>query len=390
MKRIFALAALLAVGSLSNVFAQSEETDDNFSYNWVGLQGGANMTFSNVDKCKLISPMGGFQLGRYFIPGIGARLSVQGGKARAGHYDFAGNSDHIFKYNYISTNADLLLNITQLVNPSQSRVFNFAIVGGVGFSNAWDMADMKKTLAAVNMTPTWKNGHTCVVDTRVGAIFDFKLPKNWGLNLEIDGNAYGDKWNGLDNNRMDWQLTGMIGVNYRWTCKHKQKPEIVEEPVEVAPVEQWATRIDTTWYNDTEYDVVTRDRDIKKEVFFNLGSDSVYADFDAQLDAVAEFLKGVKDGEISIVGYSDKETGSAKFNMALSEKRAKAVKKALVARGVDASTIKSVEWMGDTEQPYAENDKNRMCIIKGHGVYTDKDPRTVKKFRTKEVRYRVK
>lgn len=388
MKRIFALAALLAAGSLGNVFAQSEESDDNFSYNWVGLQGGANMTFSEVDKCDLISPMGGFQLGRYFIPGVGARLSVQGGKARAGYHYFAGNSDHIFKFNYISTNADLLLNITQLINPSQNRLFNFALVGGVGFSNAWDMANMKSKLAEVNMAPTWKDGRACVVDTRIGAIFDFNLSRHWGLNLEIDGNAYGDKWNGMDNHRMDWQLTAMVGVSYKWTCKHKQKPEVVEF-TEIAPAEQWATRVDTTWYDETVYDEVMRDRDIKKEIFFNIASDNINADFNAQLDAVAEFLKGVKNGEISIVGYSDKETGSAKFNMALSEKRAKAVKKALVERGVDASTIKSIEWKGDTEQPNAQNDKNRVCIIKGHGVYTDKDPRTVKKFRTKEVRYRV-
>ena len=389
MKRIFALAALLAVGSLSNVFAQDEETDDNFAYNWVGLQGGGNMTFSKVDKCKLMSPMGGFQLGRYFIPGIGARLSVQGGKARAGVHDFAMNRDHIFKFNYISANADLLLNVSQLASPSQSRVFDFVLVGGVGYANSWDKADMTKTLAAVNMTPTWDKGHCNAFDARVGAIFDFKLSKHWGLNLEIDGNAYSDKWNGLDDNRMDWQLTGMIGVSYKWTCKHKQKVEPVEIPAPVATAEQWATRIDTTWYDDTEYDVVTRDRDITKEIFFGLASDDVRDDFNAQLDAMAEFLKGVKNGEISIVGYSDKETGTAKFNMALSEKRAKAVKKALVERGVDAKTIKSVEWKGATEQPFAENDKNRVCIIKGHGVYTDKDPRTVKKFRTEQVRYRV-
>lgn len=389
MKKIYALAALLAVGSLSNAFAQSEETDENLSYNWVGLQGGANMTFSNVDKCKLISPMGGFQLGRYFIPGVGARLSVQGGKARAGYYYFVDNSQHTFKFNYISTNADLLLNITQLFNPSSTRVFNFALVGGVGFANAWDKADMKKALAATNRTSTWDKGHACVFDTRVGAIFDFKVSKHWGLNLEIDGNAYNDKWNGMNEHHMDWQLTGMIGVNYRWSCKRKEKPAPVEVFEEVAPVEQWATRIDTTWYDETVYDEVTRDRDIKKEVFFGLASDSVHADFNTQLDAVANFLKGVKNGELVVVGYSDKGTGTPKVNMAISEKRAKAVKKALVQRGVDASTIKTVEWKGDTEQPYAENDKNRVCIIKGHGIYTDKDPRTVKKFRTKEVRYRV-
>jgi hypothetical protein len=52
--------------------------------------------------------------------------------------------------------------------------------------------------------------------------------------------------------------------------------------------------------------------------------------------------------------------------------------------------IKSVEWKGDTVQPYPnDNDKNRLSVITGHGVYTDKEKVVTKKFRTKEVRYQV-
>ena len=51
--------------------------------------------------------------------------------------------------------------------------------------------------------------------------------------------------------------------------------------------------------------------------------------------------------------------------------------------------IKSIEWKGDTEQPYADNDKNRLSVITGHGIYTDKEKVVTKKFRTKEVRERV-
>lgn len=110
----------------------------------------------------------------------------------------------------------------------------------------------------------------------------------------------------------------------------------------------------------------------------------------AQITEVAEFLKGVENGEITITSYADKKTGNPKINMGYSKKRAESTRKALIQAGVDEKMIKSVEWKGDTVQPYPENDKNRVSIITGHGVYTDKDPKTVKKFRTKEVRYRVK
>jgi hypothetical protein len=50
----------------------------------------------------------------------------------------------------------------------------------------------------------------------------------------------------------------------------------------------------------------------------------------------------------------------------------------------------TAEYFGDTVQPFAENDKNRVTIITATGLKDVKDKYTVKKYRTKEVRYRVK
>jgi hypothetical protein len=63
--------------------------------------------------------------------------------------------------------------------------------------------------------------------------------------------------------------------------------------------------------------------------------------------------------------------------------------KALTDAGVPASAITS-NYFGDTVQPFAENDKNRVTIIVADGQKEGKDKKMVKKFRTKEVRYRVK
>ena len=77
-----------------------------------------------------------------------------------------------------------------------------------------------------------------------------------------------------------------------------------------------------------------------------------------------------------------KETG-------LSKKDAEKAVKALTEAGVDPS-IMTAEYFGDTVQPFAENDKNRVTIITATGLKDVKDKYTVKKYRTKEVRYRVK
>ena len=63
--------------------------------------------------------------------------------------------------------------------------------------------------------------------------------------------------------------------------------------------------------------------------------------------------------------------------------------KAHVNAGVD-KRISTAEYFGDTVQPFAENDKNRVSIITATGLKDVKDKYTVKKYRTKEVRYRVK
>lgn len=64
-----------------------------------------------------------------------------------------------------------------------------------------------------------------------------------------------------------------------------------------------------------------------------------------------------------IVGYADKATGTPQYNKELSMKRAQAVKDALVELGLDEKNIE-LKAIGDTEQPFDENDYNRVVIIK--------------------------
>ena len=66
------------------------------------------------------------------------------------------------------------------------------------------------------------------------------------------------------------------------------------------------------------------------------------------LDAVAAEVKKRKDGaRIVIVGHAD-TSGSEKYNMKLSQKRANTVRDGLVARGIDGSMIR-IEARGESE-----------------------------------------
>ena len=67
---------------------------------------------------------------------------------------------------------------------------------------------------------------------------------------------------------------------------------------------------------------------------------------------------------IKVIGYADKKTGTSDYNRSLSEKRAKAVAKELIEKyGISSDQI-TIEWKGSDEQPYGENNWNRVVIMR--------------------------
>ncbi|WP_456382550.1 OmpA family protein [Hydrogenimonas sp.] len=86
---------------------------------------------------------------------------------------------------------------------------------------------------------------------------------------------------------------------------------------------------------------------------FPFNSAEIPADETADIDRVAEFLKKHPKVTAILEGHTDSK-GAAAYNMQLSKRRAEAVKKAIVERGVEASRLK-VEAYGET-RPIASND----------------------------------
>ena len=83
----------------------------------------------------------------------------------------------------------------------------------------------------------------------------------------------------------------------------------------------------------------------------------------ANLSYIAETMKNDTTLNIVLKGYADKNTGTASYNKSLSVKRAEAVKDVLVNTfGIDDSRIET-EGLGDTEQPYTENNWNRVVLF---------------------------
>ncbi len=369
-KRIMAFAAL-GVALAGSALAQERATYEHYPHGFIGIQGGGQTTFTNYDNLKLITPTASIYGGYWFTNVVGARLHVNGMWNKGG----VKQTSQKYDYNYVTTDLDLMLNLTTMFGKKDYYPLNVYLIGGAGLNTAWNNDDAL-AIGKTVLNDAW-DGTKLSHNARVGVQLDYNIIRNLSVNLEVAANSLNDRFNSKRGGGDDWQLTAQVGVAFKFG--HKKKP---------IPQEGWETRIDTTWYDDVTYKEVTRARDIKREIFFEIRSDSIDNE-DAQITAVAEFLKTVKDAEITIAAYADKGTGNPKINMEYSKKRALSTQRKLIERGVDPNVFKNVEWKGDTVQPFAENDKNRVSIITGKGVYADKDRVVTKKFRTKEVRYRV-
>jgi outer membrane protein OmpA-like peptidoglycan-associated protein len=74
------------------------------------------------------------------------------------------------------------------------------------------------------------------------------------------------------------------------------------------------------------------------DVLFDTGKAQLNSGADRKLDQLAQFLNEHKDRRVQIDGFTD-SVGSDSYNEQLSQRRADAVKAALISRGIDPSRI---------------------------------------------------
>lgn len=379
IKKLFALA-LLATGIAAPAMAQESSATEKdykpFPHMFIGIQGGGQTTFTNYNNAKLITPNTAVSLGGWFTPVVGSRLHVSGMWNKGGFK--GGDNDYKYDYKYVTTDFDLMLNLVTLFGRKDYYPVNLYLIGGIGLNYAWDNDD---AFARKTDMPRAYKDDLFSHNARVGAQLDVNLHKNVSLNLEVDANSLGDRFNSKVNGSDDWQLTASLGLAVKFGYKKAKK--VVAAPVE----EEWATRMDTIWYDDVVESARVEDGKMTWNVFYPIDKSDFRAE--AQLKAIGEFLKDHRECKVDVKSYADKGTGNPSYNKKLAAQRAEKAVKALVDAGVPKSSITSSSY-GDTVQPFSENDKNRVSIIVATGLKDVKDKQSVKKFRTKEVRYRVR
>lgn len=94
--------------------------------------------------------------------------------------------------------------------------------------------------------------------------------------------------------------------------------------------------------------VVTYPLDVK----FDVGTATIRHESEANIKAFASLMKQHPEGRVEIQGHTD-NTGDAKYNVTLSQKRADSVMKALIASGAVADHLSAKGFGG--EQPIGDN-----------------------------------
>ena len=99
----------------------------------------------------------------------------------------------------------------------------------------------------------------------------------------------------------------------------------------------------------------------KRSIFFDYDSFEVKDTYRPILEAHAGYLMAKRDAKVVIQGNTD-DRGSREYNLALGQKRAEAVRKALAVMGVADGQLEAVSFgeekprtEGDTEAAYADN-----------------------------------
>ena len=103
----------------------------------------------------------------------------------------------------------------------------------------------------------------------------------------------------------------------------------------------------------------------RRDVFFTIGKsyfNQLKPAEKAKVKEVADYLKANPNATVEVTGYADIGTGNPTINKRLSKQRAQAIYNALVKTyKISASRIK-VDSKGDTIQPFAKEEENRVVI----------------------------
>jgi outer membrane protein OmpA-like peptidoglycan-associated protein len=384
MKKILIVSTLL-LGLAINANAQQENCGGKgrlHSWNYVEAQGGLQMTATDAPMDKLLTPTVSLSFGHYFTPAVGARIGVNAWQSKSGFDEKTlapWVPDVYYKWKYITPSVDLLLNLSNILDPkNHDQLMNVIFVGGVGVNYAWDNSELRALNLPFEQTPLTSLDE-CRLSHNVRAGLRVETRQSWpfGVSLEVAANNVEDRFNAKFNDNSDWQFTAQLGLLWRFGQKYRQCQKQVEQPkpvVPAAPVKEPAPVVEQQ-PQQVKQPVAPVEPQTNAQAVADRLNETIYYQLresdpkgnDDVMRRVAEYMQRNPKSQVLVVGYADRETGNPRINAVYARKRAQRAKAMLVKQyGCDTRRIKASS-KGDTEQPFSESAKNRCAIITSEG-----------------------
>ena len=332
--------------------------------NWfISIAGGASMLFGdengNANFGDRLNFAPQFSFGKWFNPYLGFRTQLNGGVI----HGFEGRNAEVMQHNkYMAAHIDFLWDVTNFWAPyNEKKVFRLIPWVGLGYAQRF------KTTESVERSRTESP------TLNAGILTAFRLSNRVDLNVELQGSLLNEQFNRVS---MHHLCDGLVQLSAGLTFKLGKTNFEVLEPMDYdllndlngqinrlrAENDELSKRpVSCPECKETVEEIVNNVVD--NVVFFRLNSSKIDKNQQINIYNTAEFIKA-NNTSIKVIGFADKKTGKADYNMQLSEKRAKAVAKELIDKyGISSSQI-TVEWKGCEEQPYSENSWNRVVIMR--------------------------
>ncbi|GAD05379.1 membrane protein [Porphyromonas crevioricanis] len=368
----------------NTTFARDKASDHWF----VDLQGGVGIALfgSNRDKKEYmerysITPT--LSVGKWHEPYFGTRLQVMGWNMKGFYNEVSGSQGLMtgLKANnlYGAAHFDFLFDATNYFGVYRPDKF-FRVIPFVGLGAGYKIKSTNEEDKIMREAPEKGKENEEGRQSRLsptlngGVMLKFRLSSCIDLNLEAQTMLSRMRFIGTDNDKAISDVNSYLTAGLTINLGKTTWDEVV--PMDYNMIKDLNSQLNALRAQNEELNKrpvscpecpeasvsTTKKVVVNNVVYFRLNSAQIDRPQMVNIYNTAEYAKK-NNQDVYIVGYADRDTGTAAYNKALSERRAKAVAEVLTKKyGIDASRIK-IEWKGSDEQVYAENAWNRVVIM---------------------------
>src|SRR5574344_177224 len=378
-KMIILLAATLAATAVSAQTVTESKTFDNW---YVGVNAGLNAKTSHTAIFKNLNPSAGLRIGRYWTPVAG--WAVEGNV-------FFDNAPERNTGTFVRGIDGFLLGTLNFSNwfcgyKGAPRPFEVIGLVGIGLNHIFSNN--------LEYNANLQKRNSVVSKLALDFAYNFGSNKAWQAYLEpsitYGLNSWDNGYYGGGSSEVRYSInrsfsTASAGLIYKFGNSNGTHNFTIVVPRDQSEIDGLNSKINELrgTVDSKDQEIANKDNtisDLQKQlankgtatttsncmsqasVLFRQGKSTIDAGQYANVASIANYMNANKNAKVVVEGYASPE-GSAKFNQTLSEKRAAAVKDALVNKyHIDANRI-SAKGMGATSKLFKESNLNRVAIF---------------------------